>query len=160
MLLYPIIKNSAKLPKKEALFSLNRVSMRDTLVYLFILFFICFLPNVLYGILNFETSQIGIDFSQYLLTILIFYPFFTFFIVIILISFLAFGGSIIRWVTQRKLAYQQLWKMTSYAIFWPLILYQLMQLLPVPSTLITLLCLAILYAILYKMISIYPKRRV
>lgn len=34
------VKNSIQLPKKEALFRLNRVSMRDTMVYALIFTFI------------------------------------------------------------------------------------------------------------------------
>ncbi|SFL43295.1 hypothetical protein SAMN04487943_101523 [Gracilibacillus orientalis] len=159
MAILAILRKSAILPKKEALFWLNRVSMRDTLAYLFLLFFISFLPNVILIIANFEQDQSHISFSQFLLQIIIFYPFFMMFVVVTGISILAIGSWILKWSLQRKLAYQQLWKMTSFALLWPLILYHLLFFTPLPTSYAFLVGLMLLYILMYQMILIYPKKR-
>ncbi|WP_163580685.1 DUF1189 family protein [Gracilibacillus saliphilus] len=159
MAILAILRNSAILPKKEAMFWLNRVSMRDTLVYLFLIFFISFLPNVILMIANFEQGQSHISFSQFLLQIIVFYPFFIMFIVVTGVSILAIGPWILKIFLQRKLAYQQLWKMTSFALLWPLIIYHLLFFTPLPTSFAFLVGLVLLYIILYQMILIYPKKR-
>src|SRR5699024_11164802 len=116
------------------------------------------LPNVLSTILAFEPNQTEVAYSQYLLTTIIFYPFFCLFLVISLVSIFAFGASILRSIVRRKLAYQQLWKMTSYALLCPIIIYQLLQFIHISTAISTVICLAILYTLLYKMITIYPKK--
>ncbi|QGH35845.1 hypothetical protein GI584_18080 [Gracilibacillus salitolerans] len=154
-----ILRKSAILPKKEAMFWLNRISMRDTLVYLFLLFFISFLPNIILMIANFEQGQSHISFSQFLLQIIVFYPFFMLFVVVTGISILAIGSWILKSFLQRKLAYQQLWKMTSFALLWPLIIYHLLFFTPLPTSIAFLVGLVLLYILMYQMISIYPKNR-
>ena len=129
MSLINIIKLSAKLPNKQALFALNRVPMRDTLVYLFCLFFVLFLPYTITNMI--EVYQNAISKSQLVLQVILFYPFFMMFLVIISISFLAVFALILRYLLGRKLAYQQLWKMTAYAILWPFVLYQVILFLPI-----------------------------
>ncbi|WP_058308371.1 DUF1189 family protein [Gracilibacillus massiliensis] len=159
MAILSILSKSASLPKKEAMFWLNRISMRDTLVYLFLLFFISFLPNVLLIISQFESTESQIPFSQYLLQVIVFYPFFMMFLIVTSISILALGSWFLKWVCQRKLAYQQLWKMTSYALLWPLLIYHLLFFTKIPITLSFIIGLTLLYIILFKMIISYPKRK-
>ncbi|WP_018930355.1 hypothetical protein [Gracilibacillus lacisalsi] len=159
MAILAILRNSAILPNKEAMFWLNRVNMRDTLVYLFLIFFISFLPNVILMIANFEQGQSHISFSQFLLQVIVFYPFFILFIVVTGVSILAIGPWILKIFLQRKLAYQQLWKMTCFALLWPLIIYHLLFFTPLPTSIAFLVGLVLLYIILYQMILIYPKKR-
>ncbi|UOQ86739.1 DUF1189 domain-containing protein [Gracilibacillus salinarum] len=154
-----ILRKSAILPKKDALFWLNRVSMRDTLVYLFLLFFIVFLPNVIIMIAGYEQGYSQVSYSQYLLQIIVFYPFFMMFLVVTSISALALGSLLFRWILQRKLAYQQLWKMTAFALLWPLLSYQVLYFISKEPTLAFLLCAILLYIIVVKMILNYPKRK-
>ncbi|GAB2539159.1 DUF1189 family protein [Gracilibacillus alcaliphilus] len=157
MRLLAILQKSASLPKKEALFWLNRVSMRDTLVYLFLLFFIVFLPNVILLILRYEAGLSHISYSQYLLQIIVFYPFFTMFLVVASISLLALGAWLWRTLLRRKLAYQQLWKMTGFALLWPLLLYQLLTFLPILDGFG--MSAALLYFLLVRMIMVYPAKK-
>lgn len=159
MAIFAILRKSANLPKKEAIFWLNRVSMRDTLVYLFLLFFISFLPNVILIIANFEQGHSHISFSQFLLQIIVFYPFFMMFIIVTGISILAIGAWIMKGFLQRKLAYQQLWKMTAYALLWPLIIYHLLFFTTIPTSIAFLVGLVVLYILMYQMIIVYPKKR-
>ncbi|MGP4038462.1 hypothetical protein ACTWP4_00925 [Gracilibacillus sp. D59] len=159
MAILAILQKCAILPKKESMFWLNRVSMRDTLVYLFLLFFISFLPNVIIMVANFESGQSHISFSQFLLQIIVFYPFFMMFIVVTGISILAIGSWILKWLLQRKLAYQQLWKMTSFALLWPLMIYHLLFYTPLATSIAFFVGLVLLYVLMYRMITIYPKQR-
>ncbi|KAB8127846.1 hypothetical protein F9U64_16965 [Gracilibacillus oryzae] len=159
MILISIIKNCAKLPRKEALFQLNRVSMRDTLVYLFLLFFITFLPNVILNIITFEADESVLSYSQFLLQVIVSYPFLMMFLVIASISVLAFPAFIIRTFLHRKLAYQQLWKMTGFALLFPLICYHILFYLPVSNNIAVLISILWLYVLMYRMIIIYPKKK-
>ncbi|WP_066191675.1 hypothetical protein [Gracilibacillus timonensis] len=157
MKLFNILGKSAALPKKKALFALNRVSMRDTLVYLFLLFFIAFLPNVISLILRFEAGVSQASYSQYLLQIIVFYPFSIMFLVIVSVSILALGGWLCRLYLHRRLAYQQLWKMTGFALLWPLVFYKgLAVWLP---NLAFIGGLLLLYILLIQMIRVYPAKR-
>ncbi|SHM51895.1 DUF1189 family protein [Gracilibacillus kekensis] len=159
MAILSILRKSASLPKKEAMFWLNRISMRDTLVYLFLLFFISFLPNVILIISQFDPTQSQIPYSQYLLQVIVFYPFFMMFLIVSSISILTLGSWLIKWLCQRKLAYQQLWKMTSYALLWPLLIYHLLFFTKLPVTFSFTIGLVLLYIILFKMIISYPKKK-
>ncbi|MDX8045627.1 hypothetical protein SH601_06460 [Gracilibacillus sp. S3-1-1] len=154
-----ILRKSALLPKKEAMFALNRVSMRDTLVYLFLLFFLSFLPNVIVIIRNFEQGESHISFSQYLLQIIVFYPFFMLFIIVTGISLITLGSSVLTYILQRKLAYQQLWKMTAFALLWPLIIYHLLFFTPLSTSVAFMIGLFVLYILMFQMILHYPKKR-
>lgn len=157
MSLINIIKLSAKLPNKQALFALNRVPMRDTLVYLFCLFFVLFLPYTITNMI--EVYQNAISKSQLVLQVILFYPFFMMFLVIISISFLAVFALILRYLLGRKLAYQQLWKMTAYAILWPFVLYQVILFLPISNYLGVTVCFVIYLIMMWQMIVIYPRNR-
>ena len=157
MSLIKIITLSAKLPSKQALFALNRVPMRDTLVYLFCLFFILFLPYTIVNMM--DVYQNAISKSQLVLQVVLFYPFFMMFLVIISISFLAVIALLLRFILVRKLAYQQLWKMTAYAILWPFILYQVILFVPVSNYLGVTVCFVIYLAIMWRMIVVYPRKR-
>ncbi|SER67224.1 hypothetical protein SAMN04487944_1085 [Gracilibacillus ureilyticus] len=160
MTLFSILKLCAKLPRKEALFQLNRVSMRDTLVYLFLLFFISFLPNVIINILTFEADESLLSYTQFLLQVIVSYPFLMMFLVITSISLLALIALIFRTLLQRKLAYQQLWKMTGFALLFPLICYHILFFTPLPDSIAVIISLIWLYVLLYQMIIIFPKKKV
>ncbi|MFC4403063.1 DUF1189 family protein [Gracilibacillus xinjiangensis] len=158
MNLISIIKSCAKLPQKKALFQLNRVSMRDTLVYLFLLFFISFLPNVILNIITFEADESVLSYTQFLLQMIVSYPFLMMFLVITSISVFAFFALIIRTVLKRKLAYQQLWKMTGFAMLFPLIFYHILFFTPLSNNIGFIISLVWLYVLIYRMIVIFPKK--
>ncbi|ENH95542.1 hypothetical protein J416_15522 [Gracilibacillus halophilus YIM-C55.5] len=152
-------RNSLKLPNKQALFQLNRVSMRDTLVYLFSLYFLLFLPNVVMMIAHFDVSTSPFSFSQYLLQIILFYPFFMLFLVVTSISLVALVSWGVSIGLGRNLIYQQLWKMTGFALTIPLCVYQLLTLLSVPDGFVGVFASCIFFYTIIRMISHYPKKR-
>ncbi|MRH41759.1 DUF1189 domain-containing protein [Aquibacillus halophilus] len=153
-----IIKQSLSLPKKEAVFFLNRVSMRDTLVYLFALLFLVFLPEGIQSLLADNLSQ-SERASSYILQMIVFYPIYIIFLSLIGISALAASGLLIVKVGKRKLAYQHLWKMTSFALTVPLILNMIVSFIGLDYWLIRLLILLMFYLILYKMVMVYPRNK-
>ena len=157
MSLIKIIQLSAKLPRKQAVFALNRVPMRDTLVYLFCLYFFLFLPYTLMNMM--DVYENAISKSQLVLQSILFYPFFMMFLVIISISTLAAIASFFRLILSRKLAYQQLWKMSAYAILWPFILYQVFLFLPFSNYVGLVISFLIYGYLMWRMILIYPRKK-
>jgi hypothetical protein len=156
--LFIIFKNSLLLPKKEALFRLNRVSMRNTLTYIVCLMFLLFLPDVVKVVMDVEAGLEGLPKGSYITQVIVFYPLFILFIVVTGVSLLAALSLPIKEVLGRKLAYHQLWKMTTFAMTVPLIIYTVLKLFHVNSVVVNLLQLIILYFLIYKMILVYPKR--
>ncbi|WP_163538662.1 hypothetical protein [Gracilibacillus sp. YIM 98692] len=156
MSILSVITYCMKLPNKKALFQLNRVNMRDTLVYLFILFFLTFSPNVINAMLNFDPVEASLSYSQYVMQVIIFYPFLIMFLVISGVSLLAFGAWVIKWAMKRKLVYQQLWKMTGFALLLPLFIYQLIFWAPIHNIFAYTISLIWLYALIYQMVLVYP----
>lgn len=144
------------LPKKEAMFRLNRVSMKITTMYIFILIFILNIPSQITLLL--EKGITELPRSSYITQILIFYPFVIFFSAIIGISFIAFISLLLTKLLKRKLTFQQLWKMSAYASTSPLLLYTLMNQFVDAEVFILFVFLIMLFFILFKMICIYPKR--
>ncbi|SET99500.1 Protein of unknown function [Salinibacillus kushneri] len=151
------LKNSFLLPKKSALFRLNRISMRNTIVYISIILFLLFVPDVIQMIIQFEHTNIPR--SMYILQLCVIYPFLIIFLAVTGISLLAGISYILKGILRRKLAYQQLWKMTAFALTTPLILHVLFK-HTIHFPLITNgLPLLVLYSIMYRMIITYPKKR-
>ncbi|RCW77219.1 DUF1189 family protein [Saliterribacillus persicus] len=157
MQLLNVFVNSSKLPNKQALFSLNRVGMRDTLVYLFLVFIVAFLPNVILSIISFPTREATIPFSLYILQLIVFYPLLMMFLVVSGVTFLTCGSWVIKVINKRKLAFAQLWKMTGYALTLPLFFYNLLYLLGIPIRWATIIFAIILYGIMFLTIRVYPK---
>ncbi|WP_077622983.1 DUF1189 family protein [Sediminibacillus massiliensis] len=159
MELFISFKNSLLLPKKHALFRLNRISMRNTIVYIFLLMFLLFLPEVVHSILHFEEEGKVLTRTVYIMEVIIFYPFSILFMVVTIVSLLAGLSVGIKKAAGRKLKYQQLWKMTSFAMTVPLIVFTILRLLfGFDGILIYLVFMAMFCFLMYRMITVYPKR--
>lgn len=149
-------KLSLLLPSKHAVFQLNRVKTKDFLIYMFLLHLLIALPN---GIRLISNSINSGKFGKESLLILFIYPLFIMLFGIIGISLLASIGIVIRAMTKRKLVYQLLWKMTIYALTYPIILYTLFDVLNITHWIVNLLLALIFLFIFLKMILAYPKIR-
>ncbi|QTM98823.1 DUF1189 domain-containing protein [Sediminibacillus dalangtanensis] len=159
MELIKIFKHSIALPKKQAVFWLNRVSMRDTLVYIFLLIFVLYLPEG-YALAFQKNLLLDSDLrSVFILQSITFYPMYVIFTGLVVISALAAGALLMARLLHRKLAFQHLWKMTAFALTLPLIIYTAIKLTGWGNGYLVLLLLVGLYLILYKMITVYPKRK-
>lgn len=159
MELYYSLKNSLRLPKKEALFRLNRVSMRNAISYIVVLLFLLFLPELILMMIHFQGEAEGLPKDMYILQLIVFYPFWIVFLAIAGVSVLAAVSVLIKNLLHRKLAYQQLWKMTAFALTIPLLVYILLDLLPLHPFIIHGIPLGGLYYLIWKMIEAFPKRR-
>ncbi|MGV2622735.1 DUF1189 family protein [Halobacillus sp. ACCC02827] len=151
------LMNSLRLPKKEAMFRLNRKGITHTIGYLFILLALLFLPDMVATIVHMETNLTEISRGRYVVQFLVFYPLLIIFIILVGISLLAAASMLLRRVLSRKLIYQQLWKLSAYAVTLPLILSVVLKYMEVPDRYSALLFLIIFGFFMYKMIIVYPK---
>lgn len=154
-----IFKNSLILPKKEALFFLNRVPMGKTILYILVLMHLTFLPN-LFKVTNSTFQQIeNISFSLYIINVIVLYPFFTILLMILSLTVFSFIALVLAKFLNRKLAYPYLWKITAYSLTVPLIIYAVLEILSITNSLLVIVPILYLYFVLYKIICIYPKKQ-
>src|SRR5690625_2190705 len=105
---------SIQLPRKKPMFQLNRMGMDIAFIYMFILLLFVSIPSLVDRIL----ATGGPGASLNLLFLLIY--FFTFYylpmtvIVFLLLSVIAYLGTGIAKLMQRKLRFPLLWKMSAY----------------------------------------------
>lgn len=150
---------SIQLPKKKALFKLNRTGMDIVVIYMFILLLFVSFPDLLHQIMNKDNLSLEIDTFFLIIYFFIFYylPFVV--IIFLLISLIAYiGVGLSKWM-QRKLHFSILWKMVAFTTTIPFVLYACLAILfPIRQT---YLWFSLLYTfiLLIKMISIYPKRK-
>lgn len=146
---------SLQLPKKRAVFTLNRIGMDTTVFYMFILLFISSIPTFI------EQLQVNERLSTFFFLIF----FFIFhYLPVVIIVFVAL--SILAWITllitklaKRKLRFSILWKMNASATTIPLLLFTIASpFYPLGTTYLIVSILFIL-AIVTKIIFIYPRRR-
>ncbi|MFD2637542.1 DUF1189 family protein [Piscibacillus salipiscarius] len=156
MKLGTILKNSLLLPKKDALFKLNRMNMRDTLVFINLLFLILFLPDAIRFVQNVKDTNGSIP-DVVIIQVVFLYPALTIFLTTLIVTALAGISYLIRNSLNRKLAYHQLWKMTSYALTWPIIIFLFIKIFML-NLLFILISIVIFLYLITKMILIYPKR--
>ncbi|MYL51402.1 DUF1189 domain-containing protein [Halobacillus litoralis] len=157
MVFFDSLINSLRLPKKEAMFHLNRKGITHTIGYLFVLLLLLFLPDMVISILYLETNLTEVSRGMYMAQFLVFYPLLIVFLILVGVSILAGGSLLMRKALSRKLAYQQLWKLTAYACTLPLILSVLLKYLTVPNAISALIFMAIFVYYMYRMITVYPK---
>ena len=152
------VKNSIQLPKKEALFRLNRVSMRDTMVYALIFTFILVLPDIFHAFKSYqEVDYFGMPRELYFIQLIILYPATIFLFVVIGLSVLSGLAVILRNLLHRKLAFQQLWKMTAFSLTIPMIFYLIFRIFQIETVWINLLPLMIYFFLITKMILVFPR---
>ena len=151
-----VLKLSLMAPAKRAVFQLNRVKTKQFFSYIFFLLLLVLLPN---GIQLVADSVNSGGFSQEYLIILILYPSLVILFGILGISLLASLGLFFRWVTERKLIYSLLWRMTVYALTYPIIIFTILDLFDITSSLINMLLIALFVIIFFRMILVYPKAR-
>lgn len=151
-----VLKLSLMAPARRAVFQLNRVKTKQFFSYIFFLLLLVLLPN---GIQLVADSVNSGGFAQEYLIILILYPSLVILFGILGISLLASLGLFFRWVTKRKLVYPLLWRMTVYALTYPVIIFTILDLLDMTSTLINGLLLVVFVLIFFGMILVYPRAR-
>lgn len=159
MIFGKIFMNSIKLPKKQAVFQLNRIGMDYTVFYLFLLLGVVCLPLLIDTL----TETTGLTSRMNSVFRLIYFFIFSYLpltiIVFILLSAIAYIGTWIARLMHRKLKFPLLWKMSAYSTTIPFIVYTIVALFfPIRNQIIWLLMLYALL-LLIKIITVFPKRR-
>lgn len=152
------LKNSFKMPQKQAVFSLNKVRMDITVFYLFILLAIVSIPALVEQIVTDPISSVQIHPFFLLIYFFIIYYLILVLLVFIAISIIAYIGKGLAHLLQRKLHYSILWKMTAFSSTIPFLLFTILSFLfAVPTTYVVLALIYVLF-VLVKVILIYPKK--
>jgi hypothetical protein len=151
-----VLKLSLAAPSRRAVFQLNRVKTKHFFGYILLLLLLIFLPN---GIQLIADSVSSGRFAQEYLIILILYPSLVILFGILAVSLLASLGLLFRWLTGRKLVYPLLWRMTVYALTYPVLIFIILELFDITFPYMSLLLLILFIFIFFRMILVYPKAR-
>lgn len=149
---------SLQLPKRKAVFTLNRIGMDVVVVYLFIFLAIASIPGLIDQL---SSNQVDIEIHPFFLLIF----FFIFYYLIILlvvftgISIIAYLGTLFATQTNRKLQFGLMWKMTAFATTIPLVAFTILSFFIPLSTIFLSVASIFILLILLKIILIYPKRK-
>lgn len=150
---------SLKLPQKQAFFQLNRMNMGTTIGYAFSWLFIAIIPS---GIRFFlQQSELPTNGSPTMLALqffIIYYALFSF-LGLIVISITAVIGHGITKLLHRKLRYQQLWKMTVFALTIPMMIFIVIEIFLPNYKIITLPFIVFTLTLLALMARHLPKRK-
>ncbi|GAA0335555.1 DUF1189 family protein [Oceanobacillus oncorhynchi subsp. oncorhynchi] len=155
-----ILKESLLLPQKKAMFQINRIGMDQIMIYLFILFMVTSLPELIVRL----TSWSGLGGEMNIIFQLIYFFMFYYLILAILllgvISFIAYLGRGIVRLANRKLYYGTLWKLTACSLTLPMLVFTLLSFIwSIPDW---FLFIFFIYPVvlLIRMIFLYPQKRV
>ncbi|MCG3420794.1 DUF1189 family protein [Oceanobacillus jordanicus] len=154
-----VFLQSLKLPSKQATFSLNRVSMDVTIIYMFILLILVSIPAFIDRIVENSGVSAELNIAFLIIYFFIFYYLPMAVFVCIGVSIIAYIGFGLAKLMERKLQFPLLWKMSVFIATIPFIIYTIIALLlPVDDMLLGAFFVYILI-MLFFIISIYPKRR-
>lgn len=152
---WTMFTQSLVLPKRQAAFSLNRIGMDTTVIYMFIILFISSIPTYI------EQLQANERLSTFFFSIFffIFHYLPVVVIVFVALSILAWIASIIAKLAKRKLRFSILWKMAASATTIPLLLFTIVSFFYHLSTLYLILSIIFILSIVTRIIFLYPQRR-
>src|SRR5699024_11501669 len=110
-----IFIHSIKLPKRNAAFALNRIGMDKVIFYIFLLLVIASIPGLIEQIqTNANAQSIQIQSLFFLIFFFIFYYLIITVALLLGISLIAYFGSCISSLTNRKLCYSIICKFASF----------------------------------------------
>ncbi|MFC2948746.1 hypothetical protein [Virgibacillus sediminis] len=160
MIFLHALVNSLKLPNKKAIFRLNRIGMDITVVYMFILLFLASLPSLADQLT--ATGGLGDDMNVVfkLIYFFIFYYLPLIVIFFILLSAVAYLGTLAAKMLERKLKFSILWKMSAYTTTIPLLLYTGLSFFLQLADLYLLAATIFTAGLLVRIITVYPRRNV
>ncbi|HLR40726.1 MAG TPA: DUF1189 family protein, partial [Virgibacillus sp.] len=129
MIFLQTFTHSIQLPRKDAMFKLNRTGMDIAVIYMFMLLVFVSIPSLIDRLT--ATSGPGTDLNLFFLIIyfFIFYYLPMTVIVFLLLSLVAYIGTGIAKLMQRKLRFSLLWKMSAYLSTVPFLIYTLVALI-------------------------------
>lgn len=153
--LWTLFIQSLQLPKKQAVFTLNRIGMDTVVFYLFILIAISSIPAYI------DQLQQNERLSVFFFTIFffIFHYLVVAIVIFIILSIIAWIVSIIAKAAKRKLRFSILWKMTASATTIPFLLYTCIAFFYEVNSTFVVLAVLFMFIIVSKIIFIYPARK-
>src|SRR5690625_5228990 len=123
---WKVFKHSIKLPQKQAVFTLNRIGMDITVLYLFFLLAIASLPALIDQIVMNETT-----FHIHTIFLLIYFFIFYYLILVLIVfsglSLIAYLGTLFAQLVHRKLRFSILWKMSAFTTTIPIVLFSIIS---------------------------------
>lgn len=159
MKLFSTLSDSWRLPEKTAMKRLNRLEMRNTLVFLLLLLFILALPIEINLLLDESYKENDIPQNVYFIQVLLFYPFLMLFLGILGISLVAGVGVAVSRLVHRQLKFQFLWKMCAFALTKPIIIFAVANLFIGTHWVVNAIVFILLFYTVLRMIFHYPKRK-
>ncbi|WP_449538556.1 DUF1189 family protein [Ferdinandcohnia sp. Marseille-Q9671] len=159
MKLFSTLSDSWRLPEKTAMKRLNRLEMRNTLVFLLLLLFILALPIEINLLLDESYKENDIPQNVYFIQVLLFYPFLMLFLGILGISLVAGVGVAVSRLVHRQLKFQFLWKMCAFALTKPIIIFAVANLFIGTHWVVNAFVFILLFYTVLRMIFHYPKRK-
>ncbi len=157
--LFSTLSDSWRLPEKTAMKRLNRLEMRNTLVFLLLLLFILALPIEINLLLDESYKENDIPQNVYFIQVLLFYPFLMLFLGILGISLVAGVGVAVSRLVHRQLKFQFLWKMCAFALTKPIIIFAVANLFIGTHWVVNAFVFILLFYTVLRMIFHYPKRK-
>src|SRR5699024_5797819 len=150
---------SIKLSKKKSVFKLNRISMDIVVVYMFILLALVSLPSLFYQMSNSSELSVKIGSFFYLIYFFIFHYLVIVVLVFIVLSIIAYLSSLFTKFSFRRLHYSLLWKMTAFSTTLLFLFYTILAFFYNIINYFLFFSFFSMSFLLYKIITIYPKRK-
>ncbi|MFD1416203.1 hypothetical protein [Oceanobacillus jeddahense] len=155
-----ILKESFLLPQKKAMFQINRIAMDKIMIYLFILFMVVSLPELVSRLTNWTGLGGEMNIIFQLIYFFMFYYLILSILLLGIISLIAYISKGVVHLANRKLYYGTLWKLTACSVTVPLFIFTLISFIwSIPDW---SLFIFFIYPLLLvtRMIFLYPQKRV
>lgn len=134
---------------------LNRLQMKNTFLYYFVLLLILIIPLEL-TVLQKNTTGPN-DF--YITQVLILYPFFMIFYALIGISLLTFLTVLMGKALKRKLKFQLLWKMIAFTLTKPILVFVFAYITLGNQIIVNVIVMLLTFISILRLILAYPKKK-
>lgn len=152
--LWTMFIKSVQLPRKQAAFTLNRIGMDTTVIYMFIILFISSIPTYLNQLQ--ENERLSTFFFSIFFFIFHYLP--VVIIVFVALSILAWLTVLITKVAKRKLRFSILWKMAASATTIPLLIFTIVSFFYHLDKLYLAISIIFILLIVTRVIFLYPRR--
>ncbi|GEN89732.1 hypothetical protein MKY30_05955 [Oceanobacillus sp. FSL W8-0428] len=155
-----ILKESLLLPQKKAMFQINRIGMDSIMIYLFILFIVASLPELLSRLTDWTGSGGEMNIIFQLIYFFMFYYLILSVLLLGVISFIAYLGRGVVYLANRKLYYGTLWKLTACSITIPILVFTFISFIwPIPDWFLFIFFIYP-FLLLIRMVFLYPQKRI
>ncbi|MTW85749.1 DUF1189 domain-containing protein [Virgibacillus dakarensis] len=159
MIFLEALRTSIRLPAKKAMFTLNRIGMDITVVYMFILLILVSIPSLIDRLSVSSGTAADVQLFFLLMYFFIFYYLPLVIFVFVVLSAVAYVGVLISRALYRKIRFAILWKMCAYTTTMPFLIYTVVALIiPINDNWLWLFLLYT-FILMIKIITVYPRRK-